>query len=275
MDRFSVAFVKDTLRRHDRRAMRSLGQHFLINRRVAELLIESAKVTPRDTVLEIGPGLGALSELLVHRAGRVITVEKDRALARYLRDVLPAPNLEVHEADILRFDFERAIGAESYKVVASLPYNIATAILERLLEAEHPPRIISVLLQLEVAKRLIAMPGDRERGALTVLTEALASVRLAETIRPSAFYPPPRVDSAIVTISPLGARPAEFRLLRRLVKAGFSAKRKQLINSLAGGLRLERPIVQSSLNAAGIDPTLRAENLTLAQWERLLGMLEE
>lgn len=275
MDRFSIGFIKDTLRRLDRRAMRSLGQHFLINRRVAQLLIESANVVRTDAMLEIGPGLGALTELLADRAGRVMAIEKDRALAGYLRDSLPASNLEVHEADILRFDVMRLIGAESYKVVASLPYNIATAIMGRLLEAQQPPRIMSVLLQLEVAKRLVAPPGDRERGALTVLTEALASVRLIETIRPSAFYPPPRVSSAIVTIIPHAKRPKEYRLLCRLVKAGFSAKRKQLINSLAGGLRLERPIVESSLKAAGIDPQLRAENLRLVQWERLLGMLEK
>lgn len=268
------ATIKGLLARYDGRAKKSFGQHFLISRTVLSRLLDASELEDSDTVIEVGPGLGTVTEAIAPQVKRVIAIEVERTMNEILNETLSGcPNVERYRADILRFDWQRTV-AGPYKVISALPYQSATAIIRQFLEADHRPQLMAVIVQAEVAKRLVAPPGHRERGALSVLTQALARVRVQGMVRASAFYPSPRVNSAIVTIIPLRARPAEFARFRRLVRAGFSGKRKQLINSLAGGLRLERSVVATGLRAAGIDPKRRAETLSLAEWQRLLGMLK-
>ncbi len=252
------------------------GQHFLTDPRILESIAEAGAVTPADTVLEIGPGLGHLTRVLAARAGRVIAVEVDQDLAGKLqREFAGVSNVEVKHGDILEREPAEWIGAGmqpalTFKVVANLPYYITSAIVRHVLEAEDKPSIIVVMVQREVARRMIARPPAM--NLLAVSVQFFASVRIVRTIAPGAFYPPPKVESAVVRMDvfehPRGGIAHPKRLFQ-LVRAGFGEKRKQLRNSLAHGLELEPSIVVDLLARSGIAPARRAETLSLEEWQAL------
>ena len=258
-------------------ASKRLSQSFLADPAIARAIVAAAGLDrARDQVLEVGPGLGILTERLVRRARRVVAVELDAQLAAWLPGSINAPNLEVHQADILHFDPSRVFD-EPYVVVANLPYHVTSPALRHLLAAGPPYAARFVLMvQREVADRVVAPPG--QLSALAVSIQAQATARIVRRVPASAFYPPPKVDSGVLLLEPL---PETQRVVSRdaqaafteFVHAGFAQPRKQLANSLAQGLACDKATIQSLLGAQGIDPRRRPQELTVAEWERLFRVL--
>ena len=247
---------------------KSLGQHWLHERSVLAHIADCAEVHPGDMVLEIGPGLGTLTSELLRRTDRVMAVEFDSELARKLPKQFPGKNLTVVNQDILTFDVSQL--PAGYKVAANVPYYITSKIVQLLMTAANKPSIAVLLVQKEVAERLAARPGDM--SILAVSAQLYADVSLGDVVPATLFTPPPKVDSQVVVLrtrtEPLFTDVSEKEYFR-VVKAGFSAKRKKLRSSLAGGLGLSKPDVEALLEKAGISPDLRAEDLTLTQWHEL------
>ena len=280
--------IPQLLKQYALRPKKSLGQNFLADPNHLQKIIEAAELSPADVALEIGPGLGALTARLVEAARRVAAVETDPAMVAVLRAELPAPNLRVVQADILRVDPAAVLAdnlpdfspGDDYVVVANLPYYITSAVIRHLLEAPHPPRRSVITVQKEVAQRIVAGPGDM--SVLAVSVQFYGQPRLCHTIPAAAFIPPPKVDSAVLRIDRHPAPPAPVTDPARffqVVKAGFGQKRKQLKNALAAGLHKSPAEAAALLEAAGIDPRRRAETLSLAEWaalaERLAWSLSE
>ena len=247
---------------------KSLGQHWLRDRDALAHIATSAELKPDDTVLEIGPGLGTLTSELLRRAGKVIAVEFDSELARKLPAQFPGKNLEVINSDILKFDLSTL--TTGYKVVANVPYYITSKIIKMLMTDANKPSITVLLVQKEVAERLAAKPG--KMSILAVSAQLFADVELGEVVRAELFTPPPKVDSQVVILqtrqSPFLTDISENDFFR-VVKAGFSAKRKKLRSSLSGGLKLSKSEIEIILGKAGISPDARAETLDLDAWVRL------
>lgn len=247
---------------------KSLGQHWLRDRGVLSHIADCAEITKNDTVLEIGPGLGTLTSELLRRAGKVIAVEFDPELARKLPSQFPGKNLDVVTSDILSYDLSDL--PTGYKVVANVPYYITSKIVQMLMTAANKPSISVLLVQKEVAERLAAGPGNM--SILAISAQMFADVTLGDTVKAELFTPPPKVDSQVVILK---TRQAPFLTdisevdFFRVVKAGFSSKRKKLRSSLAGGLNLSKTEVEQLLTKAQINPDSRAETLDLASWVRL------
>lgn len=247
---------------------KSLGQHWLRDRGVLEHIADLAEVREGDTVLEIGPGLGTLTSELLRRADHVLAVEFDEALARKLPGQFPGKNLKVVNQDILTFDLGQL--PAGYKVAANVPYYITSKIVQRLMTADNKPSLAVLLVQKEVAERLAAPAGDM--SILAVSAQLYADVYLGDVVPAELFTPPPKVDSQVVVLrtreQPLFTDITEKEYFR-VVKAGFSAKRKKLRSSLSGGLGISKDDVGVLLKAADVSPDVRAEDLTLDQWYRL------
>lgn len=252
---------------------KSLGQHWLKDRFVLSCIADEAELNENDTVLEIGPGLGTLTSELLRSAKNVIAVEFDEKLAAKLPGQFPGKNLEVINQDILGFDLSKL--PAGYKVVANVPYYITSKIVQMLLTAENKPSITVLLIQKEVAERLAAKPGDL--SILGVSAQVFADVSLGEIVPAELFTPPPKVDSQIVILKTRqdnffkGINEKDFF---RTVKAGFSAKRKKLRGSISGGLGISKIQTEQYLNAAGINPDLRAQDLTLDDWKKLVQVIK-
>ncbi len=267
------------LSRHGIWLSRSMGQHLLVDRDVLERIVASATTLgPQSEVLEIGPGVGALTAELSRRARRVVAVELDPRMIGVLRETVPAPNVQLVQTDALAVQPAQLFGGRPYSVVANLPYNVATPLLRRLLYAppDGRPQELVVMVQREVAQRLAARPGSM--SLLSVEVQLVADIEYLFEVGPRSFFPPPEVASAVVRLRPLpGYRvpplPDERRFFQ-VVAAGFHQKRKQLHNALRSlGVDAER--VVAALAAAGIDPKRRAETLTLDEWSRLSAALWE
>lgn len=245
---------------------KSLGQHWLKDRDVLVGIAEAADIEPTDTVLEIGPGLGTLTSELLRRAEKVIAVEIDDDLARKLPGQFPGKNLQVVNEDILSFDL--SVLPPNYVVVANVPYYITSKIIEKLMTAQNKPRTTVLLIQKEVAERLAADPGDL--SILAVSAQIYATVELGDSVPAIFFTPPPKVDSQVVILHTLQTPLIDDeKAFFRVVKAGFSAKRKMLRSSLAGGLGIDKTAAEKLLNNAIIDPNCRAESLSIDDWIRL------
>ena len=261
--------IRALLRRFNLHPKKGLGQNFLVDEKALARVTAAAELKPTDTVLEIGPGLGSLTRHLAEAAQRVVAVEIDQDLLPALEDTLqPYGNVEVIRADILAFDLVRQVNPPpGYKVVANIPYNITSAVIRYLLEAPVRPERIVLTVQAEVAERIIAQPNDM--SVLAVSVQFYSWPRIVARLPAGAFYPRPQVDSAVVQLDvrPSPAVPVDdVNQFFRVVKAGFSQKRKQLRNSLSGGLHLSNQQVDALLAQAGIDPQRRAETLTLDEW---------
>jgi 16S rRNA (adenine1518-N6/adenine1519-N6)-dimethyltransferase len=254
------------------RAKKRFGQHFLADRRILDRIVDAADLSPGDVVVEVGPGRGALTEALVERGLHVVAVELDRDLIRGLRERFAAtPDVRVVEGDVLARTPGSLLGeaqaAARYAVVANLPYNIAAAVLRHFLEAKRPPHRIVAMVQLEVARAVVAQPG--EMSLLGVAVQVYADARLVMRVAPGAFSPPPAVQSAVVRLDVLPSPRARSPLdaFFTVVRAGFGNPRKQLRNSLATGLGIAPAEAEAVLRAAGVDPALRAQTLTIEQWD--------
>jgi 16S rRNA (adenine1518-N6/adenine1519-N6)-dimethyltransferase len=246
-------------------AKKSLGQHWLKDEATLEAICEAASLTKADTVLEIGPGLGDLTRQLAKRAGKVIAVELDESLAIMLPRL---PNLEVVQADILKFDLTQL--PVDYKVVANIPYYLTSNLIRILSESANRPKTMVLLVQKEVAERVAAEPG--QMSLLSVSAQLYFSPKLGPLVSAELFEPPPKVDSQVI-IFKRRSRPLfdnlDTRLYFRVVKAGFSGRRKKLRSSLAAGLGISKSQADDLLQAAGISGDLRAQNLSLQDWYKL------
>jgi len=248
----------------------NLGQHFVTDENVLGKIVAAAQLTPRDVVLEVGPGLGHLTRLLARQAGRVVAVELDDRFMPILRDQLAGcDNVALVEGDILRLSLSFLLSPLSshYKVVANLPYYISTAVLQHFLEGEPSPVRMVVTVQYEVARRMVARPGDM--SLLAVSVQFYGQPHIVSRIKAGAFYPRPEVDSAIVRIDRHAVPPVDapdVRAFFAVVKAGFAQRRKQLRNSLPAGLRRPQTEVVAALEGVGIDPQRRPQTLSLEEW---------
>jgi 16S rRNA (adenine1518-N6/adenine1519-N6)-dimethyltransferase len=240
------------------------GQNFLADPHYVSRIVEAIDPRPGDNVVEIGPGLAALTGALIERAGRIVAIEIDRDLAARLRERFAADRLALHEADALAFDFS-SLG-DNLRVVGNLPYNISSPLLFRLAACATQLRDIHVMLQREVVARMTAQPGTPDYGRLTVMLQARFRVSRLFTVPAGAFRPAPKVESAVARLVPLGAdRPsiADGALFARIVAAAFGQRRKTLRNALS-------PLIdEASLRASGIDPGARGETLAVADFARL------
>ncbi len=260
------------LRRFDLKSRKRLGQHFLVDEEVLQLITASAELDPDDTIVEIGPGLGILTGELAQRAGRVIAVELDDKLAASLTETLASfSNITIINKDILRLDPAALLPAPGpYKVVANLPYYITSPVLRHFLEAAVKPERMIVMVQKEVAEAIAAGPG--QRSVLSLSVQFYGKPEIVSYVPARAFYPVPAVDSALLRVEvyprPIVAVTDENGFFK-LVRAGFAASRKQIANSLAQGLGQPKTEVLALLEKAGIVPQRRAETLTLEEWARL------
>lgn len=259
------------LKHYGLRAHKGLGQNFLQDSSTLEQIVSAAEIQPTDTVLEIGPGLGSLTRYLAVAAREVVAVELDPNLLPPLQAVLtPYPNVRLIRGDILKFSPEDLITEKDYIVAANIPYYITSAVIRHLLESESKPRRIVLTLQKEVAERICAKPGEMSLLALSV--QVYGEPRIAARIPAEAFFPAPKVDSAVLRVdiypSPL-VKPELLDTFFKLIKAGFSQKRKTLRNSLSSRLRISPTNAAELLKRADIDPQRRAERLTIKEWERL------
>jgi 16S rRNA (adenine1518-N6/adenine1519-N6)-dimethyltransferase len=259
------------LKRHGLRPHKGLGQNFLQDPLALEKIVSVAEIQPTDMVLEIGPGLGSLTRYLAASAKEVVAVELDPNLLPPLKAVLsPYQNVRLIEGDILKLSPKDLVTENNYLVVANIPYYITSAVIRHLLEHEPKPRRIVLTIQREVAQRICASPGDMSLLALSV--QVYGKPRIAARIPAGAFFPAPKVDSAVLSVdiypSPL-IKPELLDAFFQLIKAGFSQKRKTLRNSLSSGLRMLPAKTVDLLTSANINPQRRAETLSIEEWERL------
>ena len=257
------------LKRHGLRAHKGLGQNFLQDPLALEKIVDAAEIQPTDTVLEIGPGLGSLTRYLASSAKAVVAVELDPNLLQPLKAILsPYPNVRLIHGDILKLSPRDLITEKDYLVVANIPYYITSAVIRHQLENEPKPRRIVLTVQKEVAQRICAAPGDMSLLALSV--QVYGRPHIAAHIPADAFFPAPKVDSAVlivdIYVSPL-VKPELLDRFFKLIKAGFSQKRKTLRNSLSSGFRISPADAADLLTRANIDPRRRAETLSIEEWE--------
>jgi 16S rRNA (adenine1518-N6/adenine1519-N6)-dimethyltransferase len=256
------------------RGRKALGQHFLVDRNIVHKIVRLAQLQPGETVLEIGPGRGILTEALLDFSGAVIAIEVDSSLYAHLRDKFAKRSgLKLIEGDALDFDY--ACLPESYLVVANLPYYLSTPLLFRLLKEGARISRMVLMLQAEVAGRLAASPGGKEYGVLSIAAQFRSEVRLAFKVSATCFQPPPRVDSAVVVLTPLllpRVCVENEGFFFKVVRAGFAHRRKSLANSLRDeGFNPE--MTRAALTEAGIDGTRRAETLSIQEFGTLANHL--
>jgi 16S rRNA (adenine1518-N6/adenine1519-N6)-dimethyltransferase len=254
------------------RAKKRFGQHFLSDTNILNRIVDAAEIAPDETVLEVGPGLGALTSVLAERARSVVAVEVDRDLIAGLRSrFASAANVAIVEGDVLALSPSELLATETgdlapYVVVANLPYNIAAPVLRRFLEGDVRPRRLVVMVQLEVAEAIAAKPG--RMSLLSVATQVYGDTRLVMKVAPGAFSPPPKVESAVVRID-VAAQPkvdVPLDAFFRMARAGFGNPRKQLRNSLSFGLHVKQEVIDQLMARAGVDATLRPQVLSLDDW---------
>ena len=256
-----------------------LGQNFLKNDAIVLDIVKAAEIKTDDLILEIGPGLGILTDQLVKTGAAVIAVEKDFDLITKLKRNIGEPkNLKIVHQDALWFDLN---DLKKYKVVANIPYNITSPLIRKFLESNNKPELLVLTIQKEVAERITAKPGSSDRGLLTIIVEFYAEAKIIFEVSRKEFYPVPKVDSAVVKIKPhtnFGSwcgKLVQPEIFFKIVKAGFSAKRRQIHNSLGATLRLPVDIIAAVLLAAEIKPMSRAEDLTLENWLNLYHELKD
>lgn len=276
-DRASGPDFQGLLRKHGVRPDKRLGQHFLFEPAALERVVAAAELRGDEAVLEIGAGIGSLTYRLARTARRVLAVEVDRRLIPALEEAVASEgNVEIIPGDILSLDLGVLLGEPLYYVVANIPYQITSLLIRRLLESPQPAKRLVLTVQREVAERVVAGTGQMSLLALSV--QLYGEPRLAGTIPAGAFFPPPNVDSAIlrVDVHPEPRLPrAMIPLFFRIARAGFSQRRKQLRNALAGGLGFQPQAVAAWLASSGVSPQSRAQELGLEDWERLARLAGE
>ncbi len=279
-----ISEIRSVMNRYGLRPNKGLGQCFLTDPFYLDHIAQAAELTKQEVVLEIGPGLGPLTERLLKVAGQVVAVEVDKGFIPVLKDRFgDHTNFVLHHEDILKVDLGTLLEpfgdhhSSAYKCVANIPYYITSAVMRHLLESEKQPEMIVLLMQKEVARRIIAKPGKLSLLAISV--QFYGEPEIIDIVPAKAFYPAPKVDSAILRIRPYAQKRYDIEnttFFWRMVKAGFGQKRKQLKNSLRAGLsHLKAEDVTTSLNMAQIDVKRRAETLTIDEWVNLYKALNQ
>ena len=274
----TVPALRTLLEQHGLRPKKSLGQNFLTSEALLQAVARCADVGPADLVIEVGPGVGTLTAQLARLARQVVAVEIDGHMVAILRDTLAEfDNVGLIQEDILKLRLDEVLAqflpgqAEApgrYKVVANLPYYITSAVIRKFLEHPQRPAVLALMVQAEVAERIMAAPG--EMSLLAVSVQFSATPSLAMQLPAGAFYPAPKVDSAVVRLAVHAERrTVDPKLFFRVAQAGIGQKRKQLRNSLSAGLAISPADGESILLNAGIDPQRRAQTLSIEEWERL------
>lgn len=271
------------LQKYGFRFQKKYGQNFLIDPSVLERIVDAAQIGEKDCVLEIGPGIGTMTQYLAERAREVVAVEIDRALIPILNETLSAyPNVTVLNEDILKVDVEQLVrernGGNPVKVVANLPYYITTPIIMSLLEKRVPVESITVMVQKEVAERMQVGPGTKEYGALSLAVQYYTRPKIVANVPPNCFIPRPNVGSAVIRLTRYETPPVQVQdegKLFDLIRASFNQRRKTLANGLSNAAKLgvTRERVVQALEEMGLPPTVRGETLTLEQFARLSSLL--
>lgn len=273
----------EILQKYNFNFQKKFGQNFLIDTNILEKIIDSAEITKNDCVLEIGPGIGTMTQYLAERAGEVVAVEIDKNLIPILSDTLSAyDNVTIINEDILKVDInkicEEKNGGKPIKVVANLPYYITTPIIMGLFESHVPLKSITVMVQKEVADRMQVGPGTKDYGALSLAVQFYAKPEVVCQVPPTCFIPKPGVGSAVIRLTRYGEPPVQVQdenKMFALIRAAFNQRRKTLVNSLgnASGINVSKDAVAQAIEEMNLSPTIRGEALTLEQFARLSDLL--
>lgn len=277
MELTDIDTIRLIMREYKIFAQKKLGQHFLVDQKVLDEIIKTAQLKPSDTILEIGPGLGTLTRSLANVAKRIIAIEKDPDVIKVFKSInadLTGVLLLQKNALSLEKDFFKSQNISSYKLVANLPYYLTSPIIRFFLQVKPRPKIMVLMVQKEVAERIVAQPPNT--SLLSIAVQFYGEPSIVKEVSNTSFWPKPKVDSAIIKILPHAKKlykvSSEQRFFR-MVKAGFGEKRKQLHNSLSGGLNLSSEIVKKALIKSQIDNTRRAQTLTIPEWIKLYNNL--
>ncbi len=277
----NLSELKSVLKKYGLTPRKYLGQNYLVDSDVIEDIIEACKFNDTDWVMEIGAGLGAVTERLAHHVAHVLAVEKDRGTCVALGDILKGfTNVNIVCEDFLELDLERALAESPYKVkvIGNLPYYITSPIIEKLIAGRHNFETVFITIQKEVAERICAKPGGRDYGSLSVFVQYYTKPRILLDIGRQAFYPEPEVDSSFVELAILQKPPVQANDEEKffaVVKAGFGQRRKTLLNSLLSSeeIKLDKAGLAGLLKKIGIDPNIRAEQLSLEEFARISNSL--
>lgn len=282
MKLYETSYIKDIRNRYGFRFSKSLGQNFLTDKSIIDEIIEGADIGPEDTVMEIGPGIGVITREAARRAKRVIAVEIDKNLIPILDETLAGlDNVKIINEDILKLDTKQLVSGEkpeNVKIMGNLPYYITTPIIMKLLEEGVKAESITIMMQKEVADRIRALPGTKAYGALSVAVQYYCRAEKILDVPRSAFVPQPNVDSAVLRLFMRREKPAALtdeKLFFKCVKAGFSQRRKTLLNSMQVLKGTDRDLIRDSLEAAGIDPARRAETLTIEEFAKIANEVDK
>lgn len=262
--------IKDDLRQLGIEPKKSLGQNFLINEGIYKKIINALEIENGDTIIEVGPGLGTLTEFLAKTEARVTAIEKDSRLVDWLKNKFDNyKNVKIEEGDALEINSQKfEVKENGYKVVGNIPYYITSHLIRNILEDWPAPKSVVLMVQKEVAQRICAKPPDMSLLALSV--RYYATPKIISYVSSGSFMPAPEVDSAIVKFSEFKKQDKEFsKNLFTVARAGFGGKRKQLLNSLSSGLKKTREEIEEKLELSGIDPQKRPGTLTVQEWEKI------
>lgn len=275
--------IKDLLKQHNIKPNKIMGQNFLIDEGVVDQMIKASDLSKSDIVLEVGPGLGGLTEKIAQKVKKVIAVEKDKKIIEILKESLrDYKNIEIIHGDILTLLPSSELGSrcqapslarnKSYKIVANIPYYLTSHLIRKLLELDNPPQTVVFLMQKEVAERICATPP--KMTLLSVSVQIYSQPEILYYVPKQSFWPKPKVDSAIIKISNIQKpKGVDIKKFFKLVKAGFSSPRKQLANNLSKKLKINKEEIKTALIELGFDAQIRAERLTVNDWVRLLACL--
>lgn len=272
---YSPKRLKEILGKHNFQFSKSLGQNFLIDGNIVRKIVESAEITKDDYVLEVGPGMGTLTEELGLHAKKVIAVELDNKLEAVLKDTLGAyNNIEIIFGDILKLDLKEIIKEKMddkrIKIVANLPYYITTPIIAKFLEEGYNIDSINVMVQKEVAERITASPNNKSYGSLTIFAQFYSNPEIVLNIPKTVFIPQPKVDSAVIRLKIMDKyRDVDKDIFFKIVKAAFSQRRKTIVNTLSSSLGMEKEEVRKILEISQIETNKRAENLSIEEYIKL------
>ena len=262
--------IINLLHKYNLWSKKSLGQNFLVDKNVLKKIIKTAELSTSDTVLEIGPGLGVLSQNLCQNSGKVIAIEKDDKIFQTLMQITKEfSNLVLINQDILKFQTSKI---KNYKIVANLPYNITAPVLKKFLTNKNKPKLIVLMVQKEVAKRICAQPG--QMSILAIMVQIYGRPKIIEIVKSSSFFPIPKVDSAILRIGHINNKiTVDEEDFFRCVKIGFSSRRKTLLNNLSAGYRIEKNKVKEFIKKIGLKEKVRAQELSIDKWQELVNLI--
>jgi 16S rRNA (adenine1518-N6/adenine1519-N6)-dimethyltransferase len=271
MNLTSPTIIKELLAKYETRPSKGLGQNFLIDKNVLRKIVEASDIKPTDIILEVGPGIGVLTQELAQFAKKIISVEKSETMCEILKETIKDfKNVEVINDDILQYKLKLPMGESKYKVVANIPYYLTSPLIRKFLEEKNPPQEIVLMIQKEVAQRVCTSPPHM--NLLAVSVQFYADIKIISYVSNNCFWPAPKIDSAIIKITPKNNKEKNIIVINKffeVVKAGFSQPRKQLGGNLSKILELKKEGLEKWLLKNNIKPTQRAETLSIEDWKNL------